>query len=56
MIMLDPNSYFLWHQHCVCDIIQDEKALYEAARRGDVSVVRRMIATNINVNCTPYEV
>ena len=41
---------------CVCDIIQDEKALYGAAERGDVSVVRRMIATSINVNCTPYEV
>ena len=36
--------------------IQDEKALYDAAKRGDVSTVRRLIASHVNVDCTPYEV
>ena len=33
---------------------QDEKALYDAARRGDVSAVRRLLASNVNVSSTPY--
>ena len=35
---------------------QDEKALYDAAQRGDVSTVRRLIASHVNVDCIPYEV
>ena len=34
--------------------LQDEKALYGAADRGDVSAVRRLLASNVNINCTPY--
>ena len=37
-------------------MIQDEKALYEAAKRRDVSAVRRYIAARVNVDCTPYQV
>ena len=37
-------------------IVQDEKAVYDAARRGDVSAVRRLIAAHVNVDCTPYQV
>ena len=33
--------------------LQDEKALYDAAERGDVSTVRRLIGSNVNINCTP---
>ncbi|CAI8047040.1 Ankyrin repeat domain-containing protein 29 [Geodia barretti] len=33
---------------------KDEKALYGAADRGDVSAVRRLLASNVNINCTPY--
>ncbi|CAI8042330.1 Ankyrin repeat domain-containing protein 29, partial [Geodia barretti] len=33
---------------------KDEKALYDAARGGDVSAVRRLLASNVNINCTPY--
>ena len=36
--------------------LQDEKALYDAARRGDVSTVRRLVASNVNINCTPHPV
>ena len=35
---------------------QDEKALHDAAARGDVSAVKQLIASNVNVDCTPYEV
>ena len=35
---------------------QDEKALYDAATRGDVYTVRRLIASHVNVDCTPYGV
>ena len=28
--------------------------MYDAARKGDVSAVRRLLASNVNVNCTPY--
>ena len=34
---------------------QDESALYDAALRGDVSAVQ-LIASHVNVDCTPYEV
>ena len=34
--------------------LQDEKALYGAADRGDVSAVRRLLASHVNVNCTSY--
>ena len=34
--------------------LQDEKALFDAARRGDVPIVKRLLASNVNVNCTPY--
>ena len=37
-------------------VVQDEKALYDAARRGDVSAVKRLIAGHVNVDCTPYQV
>ena len=37
-------------------LVQDEKALYDAARRGDVSAVKRLIAGQVNVDCTPYQV
>ena len=40
----------------VISCTQDEKALYDAAERGDVSTVRRLIASHVNVNCTPYGV
>ena len=36
--------------------IQAEKALYDAATRGDISTVRLLIRTNVNINCTPYQV
>ena len=31
----------------------DEKALDRAAMSGDVSAVRRLVAANVNVDCTP---
>ena len=37
-------------------VVQDEKALYDAAARGDVPSVRRLIADDVNVDCTPYQV
>ena len=37
-------------------IVQDEKALCDAADRGDVSAVRRLIAAHVNVDCSPYPV
>ena len=37
-------------------IVQDEKALYDAAMRGDVSAVRRLIAAHVNVDCAPNKV
>ena len=36
--------------------LQDEEALYDAADRGDVSVVRQLIARHVDVNCKSYEV
>ena len=36
--------------------IQDEVALVNAAGTGDVSAVRRLIATHVNVDCAPYQV
>ena len=36
--------------------IQDEANLYDAAKRGNVSAVRALTATHVNVDCTPYEV
>ena len=35
---------------------QDEKALFDAAIKGDVFAVRRLIARHVNVDCTPNEV
>ena len=35
---------------------QDEKALYDAAQRGDVSTMRQLFASHVNVDCTPYGV
>ena len=40
--------------HVLSSCLQDEKALYDAADRGDVSAVRRLLASNVNINCTPY--
>ena len=37
-------------------IVQDEKNLCDAAESGNVSVVRRIVATHVNVDCTPYQV
>ena len=37
-------------------IVQDEKALYDAAMRGDVSAVRRLTAADVNVDCTSTQV
>ena len=31
-------------------------ALYEAAKLGDESAVRRLVAANVNVDCTPLGV
>ena len=42
--------------HVLSQCLQDEKALYDAARGGDVSAVRRLLASNVNINCTPYPV
>ena len=44
--------YFLYVHVC----IKDEKGLYNAAERGDRSIVRQLIASPVNVDCTPYEV
>ena len=39
------------------NVIQDKKALFEAARKGKVAEVRRLIAaTDVNVDCTPHTV
>ena len=35
---------------------QDEMALYRVATSGDVSAVRRLVAANVNVDCTPFQV
>ena len=40
----------------VFSVVQEEKALYDAADRGDVSAVRRLVAAHVNVDCTPYKV
>ena len=37
-------------------IVQDEKALYDAAKSGDVSAVRRLIAAHVNVDCISHQV
>lgn len=39
----------------MCTCTQDENALFDAALGGDVSAVR-LIASHVNVDCTPYEV
>ena len=44
------------HERLLFPIVQDEKALCDAARRVDVSAVGRLIAAHVNVNCTPYQV
>ena len=33
-----------------------QKDLYDAAKRGDVTAVRRLIASCVSVDCTPYQV
>ena len=38
------------------DNVQDEKELYQAARSGDVEAVKRLVAANVNVDCTPLSV
>ena len=43
------------HRMFSCSV-QDEKALYDAAHGGDVATVRRLVASNVNINCTPYPV
>ena len=54
-----PNKtdevYKTVHRMFSCSV-QDEKALYDAARGGDVATVRRLVACNVNINCTPYPV
>ena len=40
--------------HVLSSCLKDEKALYDAADRGDASAVRRLLASNVNINCTPY--
>ena len=37
-------------------VLQDEKALYDAAEKGDESAMRRLIAAHVNVDSTPYQV
>ena len=37
-------------------IVQDEKDLFDAAMKGDVPTVRRLIAAHVNMDCTPYQV
>ena len=37
-------------------VVQDERDLFDAAERGCVSAVRRLIAADVNVDCTPYQV
>ena len=39
--------------HVLSSCLQDEKDLYDSADRGDVSAVRRLLASNVNINCTP---
>ena len=34
----------------------DEKALFDAAKEGDVHAVKQLIASHVNVDCTPYGV
>ena len=36
-------------------VLQDEIALCDAAKRGDVPAVRRLLV-HVNVDCTPYQV
>ena len=36
--------------------MQYEESLYDAAKRGDVSAVRQLTATRVNLDCMPYEV
>ena len=37
-------------------ITQDEEAFYDAAKRGDVSSVRRLMAARVNVDCASHKV
>ena len=53
MIQLKSLYYYICTSFT---ILQDEKALFDAAESGDVSAVRRIIATHVNVDCTPYQV
>ena len=36
----------------ICTSTQDEKALFDAAQRGDVFAVRKLIASHVNVDFT----
>ena len=46
--------WFEAHQY-MCTCTQDENALFDAALGGDVSAVQ-LIASHVNVDCTPYPV
>ena len=37
-------------------LVQNEKTLYDAAKRGDMFAVRRLITDHVNVDCAPYQV
>ena len=53
------NIWYRYEAHamvCIHLHMQDEKALYDAATRGDMSTVRQLIASHVNVDCTPYGV
>ena len=40
----------------ILPVLQDEKALFDAAKSGNISAVRRLIAAHVNIDCTPYQV
>lgn len=39
-----------------CTCAQDEKALFDAAQRGDVFAVRKLVASHVNVDFITNEV
>ena len=50
--LLSP-TISVYNYYTLCTL---QKVLYDAIERGDVSTVRQLVASNVNINCTPYQV
>ena len=54
--MLSSRDIKIWKFNMQLTAIFFVKALYDAAKRGDVSAVIRLVTAQVNVDCTPFEV